>query len=142
RLIVEVDAGSDDALFRTECFAPILGVTELPGAGADFLRAAVAFSNDRLEGTLGANVIVRPRERRAMGDAFSEALVDLRYGTIAINAWTGVGFMLARGVWGGYPGHTLDDVGSGIGVVHNAHLIAAPERMVLTGAFAEFPRSL
>lgn len=141
RLIVEVDAAAEDPLFTAECFAPILAVTELPGTGADFLRGAIAFSNDRLAGTLGANVIVRPRDRRAMGAAFDDAIAGLRYGTIAINAWTGVGFMLSRGVWGAYPGNTLDVVGSGIGVVHNAHLIASPERMVVRGPFAPFPRS-
>lgn len=142
RLIVEVDEAAEDPLFTAECFAPILAVTELPGTGADFLRGAIAFSNDRLEGTLGANVIVRPGDRRAMGAAFDDAIVDLRYGTIAINAWTGVGFLLSRGIWGAYPGSTLDAVGSGIGVVHNAHLIASPERMVVRGPFAPFPRSL
>jgi len=142
RLVIDVAADSGDDLFRTECFAPILVVTELPGTGAEFLRAAIAFSNDRLEGTLGANVIIRPGDRRALGAAFDDAIAELRYGTIAINAWTGVGFMLSRGVWGAYPGGTLDAVGSGIGVVHNAHLIANPERMIVTGPFAEFPRSL
>jgi len=142
RLVVEVGADSDDELLRTESFSPVLVVTELPGTGVDFLGAAIAFSNDRLSGSLGANVIVRPADRRAMGATFDEAVVDLRYGTIAINAWTGVGFMLSRGTWGAYPGGTLAAVGSGIGVVHNAHLIARPERMIVTGAFAEFPRSL
>ncbi len=121
---------------------PVLGITELPGTGADFFHAAVAFSNDKLFGTLGANIIVRPADRRAMGAAFDEELVSLRYGTIAINAWTGVGFLQARGVWGGYPGHTLEDIGSGIGVVHNAHLLADTERMVVTGPFRDFPRSI
>lgn len=142
RLIVEVDAAEDDPLFATEAFAPVLAVTELPGTGADFLDAAIAFANDRLAGTLGANVIVRPADRRALGADFDEAIARLRYGTIAINAWTGVGFMLARGVWGAYPGSTLADVGSGIGVVHNAHLVALPERMIVTGPFAPFPRSV
>ncbi|MBO9577847.1 MAG: aldehyde dehydrogenase family protein [Microbacteriaceae bacterium] len=142
RLLVDAAAGSGDELFRTEYFAPVLGVTELPGTGLDFLRRAVAFANDELEGTLGANVLIAPAERRALGSAFGDAIAELRYGTIAVNAWTGVGFGFARGVWGGFPGHTLEDVGSGIGVVHNAHLLADPERMVVTGPFRPFPRSI
>lgn len=140
RVIVEL--GGEDDLLRAEVFAPVLGVVDLPGRGADYFRTAIAFANDRLAGTLGANVIVRPTDRRAMGVAFDDALVDLRYGTIAINAWTGVGFMLSRGIWGAYPGQSLEDVGSGVGIVHNAHLLANPERMIVTGAFAEFPRSI
>jgi len=142
RLLVAAPADAEDELFRTEYFAPVLGVTELPGTGADFLRRAIAFAGDRLDGTLGANVVVKPADRRAMGAEFGDAIAELRYGTIAINAWTGVGFLLARGVWGGFPGRTLADVGSGIGVVHNAHLIKDPERMVVTGPFQRFPRSL
>ncbi|MGF0320771.1 aldehyde dehydrogenase family protein [Nocardia fluminea] len=78
--------GEDDPLFTTEYFVGVLGHTCLPGVGATFLRNAVAFANDRLIGTLGANVLVRPRDRKAMGREFDEAIADLRYGGIAINA--------------------------------------------------------
>ncbi len=44
--------------------------------------------------------------------------------------------------WGAYPGHTLADVKSGIGVVHNAHLVANTEKAVITGPFRPFPRSV
>ncbi len=142
RILAEVAADGHDELCEVEYFGPVLGWTELPGTGAEFFRAAVDFANDRLFGTLGANLIVAPRDRRAMGAAFDELLADLRYGTIAVNAWTAVGFLFAHAPWGGFPGHTLADVGSGIGVVHNAHLLADTERSVVTGPFAPFPRSL
>ncbi|MEO6512948.1 MAG: hypothetical protein ABIO16_18260, partial [Nocardioides sp.] len=40
-----------------------------------------------------------------------------------------------------FPGHTLEDVQSGIGVVHNAFLLADVERTVVRGPFRPFPRS-
>jgi hypothetical protein len=40
----------------------------------------------------------------------------LRYGTVAINAWTGVGYLTARASWGAFPGHTPTDIHSGVGV--------------------------
>ena len=43
--------------------------------------------------------------------------------------------------WGGFPGATLADVGSGIGVVHNALLLDRVERSVAQGPFRPFPRS-
>lgn len=141
-VLAEVQPGGSDALERSEVFAPVLAWTALPGTGAAYLMAAVAHANDDLLGTLGANLIVQPSDRRAMGAAFDDAIADLRYGTIAINAWTGVGFLQSRGVWGAFPGHTLEDVGSGIGVVHNAHLLADTERMVIDGPFRPFPRSV
>lgn len=140
RILMEV--APDDPACTDEYFAPVLAWTQLPGEGAQFLRAAVGFANDSLYGTLGANVVVRPKDRRAMGAAFDGAIADLRYGNIAINAWTGVGFLLSGATWGAFPGHTVADVGSGIDVVHNGHLLSEPERSVLTGPFRAFPRSV
>jgi hypothetical protein len=139
-VLMEVAPG--DPACTDEYFAPVLAWTQLPGAGADFLRAAVDFANDSLYGTLGANVVVRPQDRAALGAAFDAAIADLRYGNIAINAWTGVGFLLPGGTWGAFPGHTVADVGSGIDVVHNGHLLSGPERTVVTGPFRPFPRSV
>lgn len=140
RVLLE-STGDDDAC-ATEYFAPVLAWTRLPGTGAEFLRHAVAFANDRLDGTLGANVVVDPATRGALGTRFEELLADLRYGTIAVNAWTAVGFLLAGATWGAFPGNSIDDVGSGIDVVHNGHLLSEPERTVVTGPFRDFPRSL
>jgi aldehyde dehydrogenase (NAD(P)+) len=69
-------------------------------------------------------------------------LVDLHYGTIAVNAWTGLGFLTPQATWGAFPGHTLADVQSGIGVVHNTLLFDKPERSVVEAPFKPFPRNL
>lgn len=61
---------------------------------------------------------------------------------MGVNAWTGVGFLTARASWGAFPGHTIDDVQSGSGVVHNALLIDDPERTVVRGPFRPAPRSI
>jgi acyl-CoA reductase-like NAD-dependent aldehyde dehydrogenase len=59
RLLVEVSDQTSQDLLTTEYFAPVLGHVSLPGTGADFLRAAVEFADQRLDGSLGASVIVR-----------------------------------------------------------------------------------
>lgn len=142
RLLVEIGAGDDPtAVENTEYFAPVLGVVELPGTGADFLDAAVAHANDKLEGTLGANLLIDPVTQKSLGAAFERAITELRYGSIAVNAWTAVGFIAPTLTWGAYPGNTLEKVGSGIGVVHNALLLDQVERSVLYGPFRPFPRS-
>ncbi|MCU1423630.1 MAG: aldehyde dehydrogenase, partial [Microbacteriaceae bacterium] len=117
------------------------GVIELPGTGQAFLDTAVETVNDDFVGTLGANVLVDPATKKRLGDGFREAVARLRYGTIAINAWTGVGYLTAAAPWGAFPGHDLANVQSGIGTVHNALLIDSPERTVVTGPFRPFPRS-
>jgi aldehyde dehydrogenase (NAD(P)+) len=132
-----------EPLFSTEAFAPVLAQTSLPGAdAAAFLRNAVAFCNERLHGTLGAAILIHPRTMRELGPAFEDALAELRYGCITVNTWPGVGFTLATASWGAYPGNTLEDVGSGIGVVHNAYLFDKPQKTIVRAPFAPFPRSL
>ncbi|MGV7903933.1 aldehyde dehydrogenase family protein, partial [Mycobacterium kansasii] len=106
---------------------------ELPGDAASFLATAVSAANEDFEGTLGVNIVADPATIKALGAAFDRAIADLRYGTIAVNAWTGVGYLTARASWGAFPGHTIDDVQSGIGVVHNALLLDDVERTVVRG---------
>ncbi len=142
RLLVDA-RGSDAAsvIESTEYFSPVLGVVDVPGTGQAFLDAAVDLVNHDFVGTLGANVLVDPSTLKALGHGFEDAIARMEYGTIAVNAWTGVGFLTANAAWGAFPGHTLEDVQSGIGVVHNALLLADTERTVVRGPFRPFPRS-
>lgn len=142
RAIVEVDPADADALQRTEYFAPILGVVALPGTGREFLDTAIAHTNEKLTGTLGANVLIDPVTHAALGMDFDRALVELRYGTIAVNAWTAFGFLTPTATWGAFPGGTIEDAPSGIGIVHNAFLLDRVERTVVRGPFRPFPRSV
>ncbi|MET9489825.1 aldehyde dehydrogenase family protein [Nocardia sp. NPDC006630] len=142
RLLVEKLPFTDTPMLRTEYFSPVLGVLELPCQGKEFLSRAVDFANDELMGTLGVNLLAHPDTMSELGTAFESAVERLRYGTIAVNAWTGVAFSTARAAWGAYPGHTLDDIQSGIGVVHNALLIDDVERTVVHGPFRPAPRSV
>ncbi|KAA3640980.1 MAG: aldehyde dehydrogenase family protein [Armatimonadetes bacterium] len=142
-LVTGLDAAdSQEPWFTKEIFGPALAVTELPGADpASFLANAVEFANEYLYGTLGANIVVDPKTARANADALDQAVADLRYGTVAVNAWTGVGYFLGRCPWGAFPGHARDDIQSGTGVVHNALMFTKAEKSVIRGPFAEAPRS-
>jgi aldehyde dehydrogenase (NAD(P)+) len=142
RALLRLDAVNPELAFEMEAFAPLIGVVELPGDTPEYLQSAVAFANDRLWGTLGANVVVHPVTMREYASDVDAAVANLRYGCVAVNAWTGVGFLLTDTSWGAYPGHTLHDVRSGIGVVHNALLFDRPQKSVVYAPFAPFPRSL
>ncbi|HEY5854314.1 MAG TPA: aldehyde dehydrogenase family protein [Aldersonia sp.] len=142
-LLTGLDLHDDDeTAFSTEYFGPVLGVAEVRGTGEFFLNAAIDAANERLHGTLGANVIVHPDTVEQLGWRFEQCIARLRYGTVAVNAWTGVGFLTARAHWGAFPGHTLEDIQSGRGVVNNALLIDDTERTVVYGPFRPAPRSL
>ncbi|BAY00007.1 putative aldehyde dehydrogenase [Mycobacteroides stephanolepidis] len=143
--VLVVDPEDRTALLRTEYFGPVLGVIELDIAndpdGALFLQEAARVANDEFVGTLGVNVLAHPDTIKALGSRFETLVEDLRYGTVAINAWTGVGYLTPSATWGAFPGHVLKDVQSGIGVVHNGFLVEKPERTVVRGPFRPFPRS-
>lgn len=128
----------------TEVFAPALNVMEIGGLNAEeYLVAAIEFANSKLYGTLGANIVIHPDTIQQIGrHRFEQILAELRYGTIAINAWTGLNFLSAQSPWGAFPGHTLTDVQSGIGVVHNTLLFEKTQRAVVEAPFRPFPRNL
>jgi hypothetical protein len=106
---------------------------------ARFLEHAVRFANDRCWGTLSCVLLVHPATEEAHHEALAKAVTDLRYGTIGINAWSGVAFGLASPTWGAYPGHTPEDIQSGIGVVHNTFMFDHPEKCVLRASFRISP---
>jgi aldehyde dehydrogenase (NAD(P)+) len=141
--VPDLDPGNrSEPLFTSEAFGPVLGQTALPGTdAATFLPNAVAFCNDVLHGTLGAAIVIHPRTIAELGAAFDEAIADLRYGSVTINTWPGVGFLLPTASWGAFPGNTIADVGSGIGNVHNTCLFDDPQKTIVRAPFAPFPRS-
>lgn len=137
-----VDPEDRTALLNTEYFGPVLGIIEIDCDELDFPEEAARTVNDEFVGTLGVNIIADPATITSMGARFDELITALHYGTVAVNAWTGVGYLTATATWGAFPGHTRNDVQSGIGVVHNGFLIDKTERTVVRGPFRPMPRSL
>ena len=136
-------ACGNDLAQETEVFAPVLSITSIGGENVEqFLKNAIDYCNEELHGTLGANIVIHPSTRREIGDNWNEIIGDLKYGCIAINAWTGVGFLTVQAPWGAYPGHTLQDIQSGIGFVHNTYMFDDVERTVVEAPFQPFPRNL
>lgn len=138
-------AGANHGWFETtEVFAPAMNTFRISSIDPEaYLRAAIDYANGRLRGTLGASILIHPETVRTIGKETFESLIgDLRYGCIGINCWTGLGFLLLQTPWGAFPGHTLDNVQSGIGFVHNTYLFDRPERTVVEAPFRPFPRSL
>ena len=90
---------------------------------------------------MGASIFIHPKTVGELGDRFDAALAALEYGTIAVNAWSAMAFLLPRAPWGGYPGAPLHDAGSGRGTVHNSLMFDRPEKTVVTGPFRPFHRA-
>lgn len=139
-LLEGVGTGDDEYALREEPWCGIMSFVSLDAPDAEtFLDVAVPFCNDKVWGTLSCNVLVHPRTEKALGDRFDRAIADLRYGGIAINCWSGLNYGLVNATWGAFPGHPLDDIESGRGVVHNGLLIDHPQKSVVRAPFVMSP---
>lgn len=141
--ITGVDPNAEqEYCFTTEFFGAVYAQTSLPGQdAATYLRNAVRFCNEKLQGTLGATLIVHPTTMKELGPVLDEAIADLRYGSVGVNVWDALAFLMAQASWGGYPGGTDANIQSGTGVVRNSFLFDKPEKTVGYGPFYPFPRS-
>lgn len=127
-------ANSGERAFTTESFCPILFETQVGSADPiEFLTAAVDFANQRLWGTLTAQMIIHPRTHRdhILAPAVERAITNLHYGVVCVNAWSGFVFTFGTPPWGAYPGSTLGDIQSGQGTVHNTVMLEGIEKAVL-----------
>ena len=141
--IFGVDPGAEeDIVFTEEAWCAVLAETALPEVEPDaFLAAAASFVNDRRWGTLSCSVLIHPSSQATIGpEAFEDHIATLRYGSVVINHWPAVSYGLCTTTWGAHPGHTLADIGSGIGTVHNTLMIPRPQKSVIRGPFMVSPR--
>ncbi|GHO42881.1 hypothetical protein KSX_10440 [Ktedonospora formicarum] len=142
-LIADLDAqATNDICFTTEAFCSLFAETALEARSVvDYIAHAVAFANKHLWGTLNVTLLVHPTSLKdpAIAAAVEQAIADLRYGTVSVNYWAGTSFTLGTTTWGAYPGHTLDDIQSGIGVVHNTLMFSQPQKSVIRAPFRSIP---
>lgn len=142
-LVTGLDPNADEVQFTTEPFCSILSHVELePSDPTQFLNTAVPFCNDRLWGTLNACLIIHPSLEKDAGfaAALDKAIVDLRYGTVAINHWPSLGYAFVSTPWGGHPSATLDNIQSGLGWVHNTFMLEGIDKGVVRGPLTVFPK--
>jgi hypothetical protein len=143
-IIRDVDSSkSDDISFTTEAFCGVLSETALDAEDpADFIRVAAEFCNDTVWGTLNACILIHPESLKdpEVAQAFDDALDVLHYGTIGVNHWPALGYGLVTPTWGAYPGHSLKDIQSGRGSVHNTYMFSKPQKSVVRGPFTMFPK--
>jgi hypothetical protein len=143
-MIMNVDSNrTEDPIFSTEPFCGLISETAIHEKDpAAFLKTVTDFLNDRVWGTLNAMIMISPRLERSgpVGAALDRAILDLRYGTVAINHWPGLVFGLTSPAWGGHPSATLTNIQSGVGWVHNTYLLEGIDKSVLRAPLAGFPK--
>lgn len=142
-VITGLDAKKDELQFTTEPFCAVISTVELDaGDPAAFIAEATTFANDRLWGTLNACIVIHPKTEShpAAAAALDQAVLDLRYGTVAINHWPALGYGFVTTPWGGHPSATLENIQSGIGWVHNTFMLEGIEKGVIRGPLTVFPK--
>jgi aldehyde dehydrogenase (NAD(P)+) len=133
-LVTGLDPEARDRAFTTEAFCSVLVETQVGSEDpVEFLDAAVSFANERLWGSLGAAILAPGRvvDDPVTGGALRRAVRRLRYGTVAVNGFTGYGFAFGTTTWGGFPGQPLRDARSGRGFVHNTRMLEGVEKSVI-----------
>jgi acyl-CoA reductase-like NAD-dependent aldehyde dehydrogenase len=135
-VIPDVPAKHGEYALTTEAFCGVIAEVALePSAPEEFLAAAVRFANEDCWGTLSCNLIIDEASQKRHARALDRAVEELRYGAIAINAFSGMLYALCTTTWGAFPGHPSTDIQSGSGVVHNALLFDHPQKSVLKAPF-------
>lgn len=133
----------DDICFNVEAFCSLMAETPLAAdSPAAFVDAAVDFCNDVVWGTLSCTVIAHPDQLAdaQVGPRIEAAIANLRYGGIGLNLWHAMVFALGTTTWGAYPGHPIDDIQSGSGVVGNAYMLEHVQKSVVRGPFRSSPK--
>jgi hypothetical protein len=130
----------NDICFNTEAFSSLIGETALESASIpEFIDRAVDFVNDNLWGTLTVTLLAHPEslQDREVKAGLERAVKNLRYGTISINELGVLSYFPGVAPWGGFPGHDIYDVQSGIGAINNFLMFEKPEKTVTRGPFTK-----
>jgi acyl-CoA reductase-like NAD-dependent aldehyde dehydrogenase len=133
---------ADDITFTTEAFCGIFAETPLQASSvAEYIDKAVAFCNQQLWGTLNATILVHPASQKDPGvaEAIKRGIAQLRYGSVAVNYWAATSYAIGATTWGAFPGHAVNDIQSGTGVVHNTLMFSRPQKSVLYAPFRALP---
>lgn len=139
-ILPDVAAEQGEYALSNEAFCGVLAETQLEASDPSaFLEAATRFANEDCWGSLSCMMLIHPSTERQHARALDAAVANLRYGGIGVNVWAGVIYGLVTPTWGAYPGHPLEDIRSGRGVVHNGLLLDHPQKSVVRAPFRISP---
>jgi hypothetical protein len=123
-----------------EVWSTALYFHELPySTYENFCSNAVDYVNNHLWGNLGVTVLIKNHKKKTNQGILNTYIEELKYGTVAINEWSALGFVIPTLPWGGYPGNKDNDIQSGQGYVHNALLFESPQKGIVYSRFRLSP---
>lgn len=118
-------AAQNEYACQKEPFCPVLTFATLPSQ--DFLMSASTFCNDYVYGSLSCSLSFP--SSKDQDPAVEAAIADLKYGSVAVNLWSGFTYSFG---WGGHPEQeSLDNVQSGTGRINNYLFIPNVQKSVV-----------
>ena len=100
-----------------------------------FANNSIDYVNNELWGNLGATVLIKDSKKKRNSEILESYKHKLNYGTIAINEWAAIAFIIPTMPWGGYPGNKDNDIQSGKGFVHNSFFFESPLKGIVETNF-------
>tara|TARA_B100001287_G_scaffold265412_1_gene258279 strand:+ start:391 stop:2037 length:1647 start_codon:yes stop_codon:yes gene_type:complete len=101
----------------------------------DYVKKSIDYCNNELWGNLGVSVIIKNHNSKFNKHITNSYIENLKYGTIAINEWAAIGYIIPQLPWGGFPGNKDNDIQSGQSVVHNSMLFESPLKGIVETKF-------
>ena len=101
----------------------------------DYVKKSIDYCNNELWGNLGVSVIKKNHNNKFNKHITNSYIENLKYGTIAINEWAAIGYIIPQLPWGGFPGNKDNDIQSGQSVVHNSMLFESPLKGIVETKF-------
>ncbi len=105
----------------------------------DYCSKSIDYVNNELWGNLGVTVLLKNHKKKTNQTILNTYIEELKYGTVAINEWSALGFVIPTLPWGGFPGNKDNDIQSGQGYVHNALLFESPQKGIVYSRFRLAP---
>jgi len=137
-LVTDLDLEKEYA--NKEVWSTALYFKEIPFTSYEnFCTNSIEYVNNELWGNLGVTVLIKNHKKKTNQTILNTYVENLKYGTVAINEWSALGFVIPTLPWGGYPGNKDNDIQSGQGYVHNSLLFESPQKGVVYSRFRLSP---
>ena len=101
----------------------------------DYAENAIKYCNETLWGNLGSTVLIKKYNSKKIKPITDLYVENLKYGTVAINEWSAIGFIIPTLPWGGFPGNKDNDIQSGQDFVHNSMFFESPLNGIVYSKF-------
>jgi len=135
-----LDPDRDARWTEREWFVPCVGEISLAADSVDAFCSLALGLTRRIPGSLAANVTL-PATSDPVTQRRQEMLLDhLAYGVVAVNCWSALAYAMTSIPWGGFPGGTLEDPRSGLGMVHDPLLLPLVHNSILRGPLVAWPK--